>query len=141
MTGEFLDKNDDVSNTDKEISTTGTVSHDNPSSDNEIDSIESDKEPEGNNIKDGHQEEPHEVGDSGSEDKDNDGSLVEESKVKTKNRKVSHVTSHRVPKNILKEGLRNKIKDMAHDYEEQLQKKRIKYPYLRQKIPSSKLIL
>ena len=129
--GEFLDKNDDVSNADKDTSTTGIVPHDDPSFDKKDDSIESDEEPEGNNKEDSHQEESHEEEDSGSEDEDNDGSLVEESdeefEVKTKNRnsrkrKVSCVTSHRVPKNISKEGLRNKIEDMAHDYEEQLQK-------------------
>ena len=63
--GEFLDKNDDVSNIDKETSTTGImviVSHDKPSFDNEIDSSGSDEEPEGNNNEDGQQEEPHEEG-------------------------------------------------------------------------------
>ena len=57
--GEFLDKFDNVSNVEKETSTVGImmiVSHEKPSLDSDVDSSESDEEPEGNNNKDGQQE-------------------------------------------------------------------------------------
>ena len=73
---EFLDKNDDVSNADKETSTTGIATHDDPSLENKIDSTKSDEESDGNNNEDGQQEETHEEEDLGTEDEDNDGSLL-----------------------------------------------------------------